>query len=175
MLEFLSSFLILIFSFNLAVSNDTENSIVFEKLQENLPIISVTPAAFYLPEEILEEENSDNENPDTNKIETYNTESVKVIGNVSSVGVDHSPILIPCNEDPSLCNSVDPEIPVIPSPEPTLMDDNRPELIGPPEVIPIEPPKIIPTDPPIIPPHNPCHCSSNKDIVCLMYPCVEAY
>ena len=179
MLEFLASLLILILSLNPSVSNDPDKTIVFEKLEENFPIISVTPTAFY-QEELEQDEEPDsesqhenNENEDTYKVKAYNTESESVIINVSNQGVDHSPVLVPCSGN--LCEPGAAEGEIVPPPEPTPIKD-QPEFLGPPEVIPIEPPVIVPPDPPITPPHNPCRCSSNKDIVCLMiFPCAEAY
>lgn len=176
MLEFITSLLILVFSLNAAVSSDSDKTIVFEKLQENLPIISITPASYQIQNNPAgdESEVENNVTPDTNKSEAYNTESNKVIDNVTNVAIDNSPPITACSEDSTLCNTVEPGESVLPTPESTPPIVDEPIFIGPPEVLPIEPPIIIPPDPPITPPHNPCRCSSNKDIVCLIYPCAEA-
>ena len=86
MLEFFTSFLLLIFSLNVAVNNQPDQQLIFEKLQENLPPISITPPAFYLQEDVLAEENPDSEaqneevgnnaNPETNQRPKYSFQTL---------------------------------------------------------------------------------------------------
>ncbi len=90
--------------------------------------------------------------PDTKKINTYNTESGKQIGLVAAVAVEKSPVLIPCQENPSLCNPTTTISPT-PTPSPTV-------------VPPFDPPPTI--YPPISPPRK---CIYRPDIVCLDFAC----
>lgn len=55
--------------------------------------------------------------PNTEKTSAYNSSSGTVIGSVSQVAVDRSPVLLSCDDPDTACDSPD-EPPVIPDPQP---------------------------------------------------------
>lgn len=62
---------------------------------------------------------TNNENPDTTKVPTYNTKSGKYIGEVAAVAVDKAEPLVNCSEVPGQCDGEANVIPPTPTPTPT--------------------------------------------------------
>ena len=122
------------------------------------------------------DQNSQNEDPQENdskteKVEAYNHASGKVIKGVSKIATERSPVLENCETNPFLCQSIPTPTPSLP-PTPTPTPIPEPPIIPNPIPSPIHP---IPT--PTLIPHPPCptnprllsdnQSSPDRTIICL--------
>ncbi|KKQ85730.1 MAG: hypothetical protein UT08_C0004G0042 [Candidatus Woesebacteria bacterium GW2011_GWB1_38_8] len=171
MLEFLITLLLLVLSAQPIIPGDVKSNIsqnLIEHLAnvQNIPsenanpldiiteILSPTPTQFeeFETETLVPSGNSNsssslsgsNNNNTSDKSEAYNTNSEKPIGEVANTAIQNSPALVPCSENPDLC-------------------DPKPTIIIYPTLTPFPTPKIEP-EPTICP---------DKEIVCPMYACLE--
>ena len=150
-------------------SNSLTPNLLVPEIAENISlenIISLTPTPLKLfanNSSNTESASEENENFDNtqNIIPAYNTKSEKYIGEVPSVAVENSPSLVPCSDNPELCDSEVYNLPTL-TPSPTPNPTATIEIT----LTPISPtPKIEPI---------PTLCP-DSEIVCPMYMCLEVH
>jgi hypothetical protein len=159
MFKLIASFLIFIFSLNTAKGNVSEVQEIpnfnDEILTDVLTSAPIKKIIIFDNLYTLGHTNS-GQNPNTEKVTAYNTQSEKTIGEVAGVAAEKSPVLVTSIPTP------EPEQ-FLPTPSPTT--------------IPIKPPLptiALPPNPtihPIKPPDDPCYCPPKHN--CIMIACPE--